>query len=206
MAQTGLATLLLLAAGLVVRSFRDLYRLDAGFDRERLISAALPVFGERYAEVAANHRVFERVIEEIEALPGVASAAGVLIRPLEGSDGYDYPFHIEGRGDEYGENPSVNYQAVTPGYFDALGIERLSGRGLEASDDAEAPGVVAVSRSFAERFFAGEDPVGHRLRWGPPAWSGPWMTVVGVVEDASYRAIELARSFDEADIRREQRA
>ena len=192
-AQVALATVLLLASGLAVRSFEALQRVEVGFDRDRLLTAHVPLDGERYPDLPALFKLYEELIERVEALPGVEAAAALLVRPLEGPDGYDYPFTIAGREQEHEENPLLNFEAVTPGYFRAAGLELLEGRALEASDDADAPPVSVVSRSFARRWFGGGSAVGARLKWGPPDSSSPWTTIVGVVEDARYRALDTGR-------------
>src|SRR5690606_16518372 len=84
------------------------------------------------------------------------------------------------------------YEAVTPGYFRAAGLERIRGRGFTPADREDAPGVVVVSRKVAERFWPGADPVGRRLKWGGPDSPTPWLTVVGVGEDARYRSLREA--------------
>ena len=130
-------------------------------------------------------------MERAEALPGVEAAAGVLVRPLEGPQGFDYPFTIEGRtADEQKSYPFLNYEAVTPRYFESTGLRVLRGRGFTAGDRAEAPRVVILGESVARRFWGGDDPVGRRIKWGGPDGPAPWLEVVGVVEDGRYRGLE----------------
>ena len=112
----------------------------------------------------------------------------MLLRPLAGPDGFDYPFSLEGSDAEtQRRQPLVNYEAVTPGYFDAAGIPLLKGRGVSTSDDETAPEVVVISAATAQRFWPGESPIGKRLKWGPPSSPEPWVEVVGVVGAARYR-------------------
>ena len=85
--------------------------------------------------------------------------------------------------------PFVNYEAVTPGYFEAAGIPVLNGRGVSASDDETAPKAVVVSAATAQRFWPGESPIGKRLKWGPPSSQEPWVEVVG----PSLRALSRRR-------------
>ena len=97
----------------------------------------------------------------------------MLVRPLEGPQGFDYPFTIEGRTpDEQKTNPFLNYEAVTPDYFASTGLRVLRGRGFTAADRAEAPGVVILGESVARRFWGAEDPVGKRIKWGGPDGPG----------------------------------
>jgi putative ABC transport system permease protein len=115
----------------------------------------------------------------------------VLLRPLEGPRGFDYPFTIEGR-DRARQlaNPFLNYEAITPDYFRATGLRLVRGRGFSRADGPEAPRVVVLGETVARRFWPGEDPVGRRIKWGGPDGPSPWLEVVGVVEDGRYRGLE----------------
>jgi putative ABC transport system permease protein len=115
----------------------------------------------------------------------------VLVRPLEGPQGFDYPFTIEGRSrEEQAANPFLNYEAITPAYFQSTGLRIIRGRGFTAQDRADAPRVVVLGESVARRFWPGGDPVGRRIKWGGPDGPAPWLEVVGVVEDGRYRGLE----------------
>ena len=127
------------------------------------------------AEAKRSHAFFGRLVERVAALPGVESAAGVLLRPLEGSQGFDYPFTIEGRPpDEQKTYPFLNYEAITPGYFASTGLRLRQGRAFTADDRADAPRVVILGESVARRFWGSESPVGARIKWGGPDGPGPW--------------------------------
>ena len=191
--EIALAALVLVGSGLLIRSLSRLQSVDLGFDRERTLSVEVFLPEARYAEPAAVWDFYDRLIERAAALPGVTRAAGVLVRPLQGPDGFDYPFSIEGRSaEEQATYPLLNYEAITPDYFAASGIPLLSGRAFQASDDENAPGVVIVSRGLARRFWPGADPVGRRIKWGPPDGPAPWLTIVGGAGDARYRALQSA--------------
>ena len=115
----------------------------------------------------------------------------MLVRPLEGPQGFDYPFTVEGRSrEEQSGNPFLNYEAVTPDYFRATGLQVVQGRAFSEADRADAPRVVILGRSVARRLWPGADPVGRRIKWGGPDSPSPWVTVVGVVEDGRYRGLE----------------
>jgi putative ABC transport system permease protein len=189
--EIALAALVLVGSGLLIRSLSRLQSVDLGFDRESTLSIEVFLPEARYAEPAAVRAFYDRLVERAAALPGVTRAAGVLVRPLQGPDGFDYPFSIEGRSaDEQATYPLLNYEAITPDYFSASGIPLLSGRPFQASDDEDAPGVVIVSRGLARRFWPGADPIGRRIKWGPPDGPAPWLTIVGVAGDARYRALQ----------------
>jgi predicted permease len=189
--EIALAALVLVGSGLLIRSLSRLQSVDLGFDRERTLSLELFLPEARYPDAARVQDFYDRLIERAGALPGVTQAAGVLLRPLQGPDGFDYPFSIEGRpAHEQATYPLLNYEAITPGYFAASGIPLLSGRAFGSADDAEAPGVVIVSRGLARRFWPDADPIGRRIKWGPPDGPAPWLTIVGVAGDARYRGLQ----------------
>lgn len=189
--QVGLAMVLLLAAGLLVRSYAELSTRDPGFDRKGVLTLDVPLRSARWQGKEGSDRFFREVIPRLEGLPEVEAAGAVLLRPLEGPVGYDYPFTIEGRpAEEQARYPFLNYEAVTPGYLSAMGIRLLEGRGVRPSDGPDAPPVAVVSRAVADRFWPDGGPVGERIKWGPPSSDNPWLTVVGVTEDARYRSFE----------------
>lgn len=190
-AQVSLALVLLLGAGLLMRSFARLQAVDAGFSRQGVLTLAVPYLGDTYQDPASQDALYDRLVERVSALPGVEGAGGVLIRPLQSLVGYDFPLTVEGRPEEdQASNPLVNYQAVTPGTLRALGVPLLEGRAFTPADREDAPPVVIVSRPVAELLWPGESPVGQRLKWGGPESSNPWIEVVGVVGDGRYRRLE----------------
>jgi hypothetical protein len=112
----------------------------------------------------------------------------VLLRPLAGPDGFDYPLTLDGTDAvTQRRQPLVNYEAMTPGYLKAAGIPLVQGRDITAGDDERAPPVVIVSAAMAKQFWPNESPVGKRLKWGPPDSPAPWITVIGVAGAAARR-------------------
>ena len=191
--QVALAVTLLIGAGLLGRTFVALYGIDTGFERSGTLTLRLPLFYEEYDDDATD-RFFEEVVAGVEGLPGVERAGAVLLRPLETPYGYDYSFTVEDRPpEEQPSYPYANYQAVTPGYFQAMGIELLTGRDFGSADDGEAPPVAIVGERFADRFWEAGSAVGSRLKLGPPESEAPWVTIVGVVDDATQRGIRSDR-------------
>jgi len=191
--QVALAVTLLVGAGLLGRTFLALYTADTGFDRTGTLTLRLPLFQEEYDDPTTD-RFFERVVAAVEGLPGVEAAGGVLLRPLETRYGYDYSFTVESRApEEQPGYPFANYQAVTPGYFDAMGIPLLAGRDFVAPDDEAAPRVAVIGERFAGRFWEPGEAVGSRIKFGPPDADSPWITIAGVVDDASQRGVQDGR-------------
>ncbi|HKV10549.1 MAG TPA: ADOP family duplicated permease, partial [Thermoanaerobaculia bacterium] len=191
-AEVALALVLLVGAGLVIRSFLHLQRTDLGFQPESLLTMRITLYGNKRPEPHQWAAFYRDVAQRVEALPGVERASVVLLRPLSGPIGWDYDFMVEGQApDEQKKNPTSNQERVSPGYFRTMGIPLVAGRDFTWSDGAEAPPVVIVNQSMARRFWPGQDPVGKRLRFGrPEGRQGPWMTVVGVVGDVRYRELQ----------------
>jgi putative ABC transport system permease protein len=185
--EIALSLVLLAAAGLMVRSFARVVALSPGFDPRGVVTARLNL-GDKYPTVDARAAFFGPLLDRIHALPGVTSAGLVLLRPLKEPIGWDYSFTVEGQDQEaFESNPPVNHEAISPDYFRTLRIPLLKGRTFSEKDGPQAPPVVVVSRGFAERYWPGRDPVGQRLKFGPPDGKAVWKTVVGVVGDVRYR-------------------
>jgi putative ABC transport system permease protein len=193
--QTGLAVFLLIAAGLLVSRFRSLQQVKLGFRPESLLTAEIQTPED--LEAPRAQAFWTTLLERLRGLPGVSSAAAVLLRPLEGEIGWDFHYSVEGQTkEERLGNALVNYETVTPGYFQAMGIPLLAGRAFTEQDRAGGPPVVIVSASLARRHWPREaDAVGKRIK-NKADDAAPWMTIVGVVGDAHYRGLALA-SLDE---------
>ncbi|HEX6105372.1 MAG TPA: ABC transporter permease [Gemmatimonadales bacterium] len=189
--ETALAMVILVGAGLLLNGFLRLRAVDPGPDPDRTLTLQVFLADPAEAEARRSHALFTTLVERAAAIPGVEAAAGVLIRPLEGPQGFDYPFTIEGRDrQEQAGNPFLNYEAVTPDYFRATGLRLARGRGFTARDGPDAPRVVILGETVARRFWPGADPVGKRIKWDGPDSPAPWIEVVGVVEDGRYRGLE----------------
>ena len=186
--EVALAVVLAIGGGVLLRSFVQLTSAPLGFDRVHTLTSELYLPDAKYTDPAKARAFVRDAVARVVELPGVRAAGAVLLRPLAGPDGFDYPFSLEGSDAEtQRRQPLVNYEAVTPGYFDAAGIPLLKGRGVSTSDDETAPKVVVISAATAQRFWPGESPIGKRLKWGPPSSPEPWVEVVGVVGAARYR-------------------
>lgn len=186
--EVALAVLLAAGAVLLVRSALTLERLDPGWNARGVWTARVALVRSRYPDRAAQVAFFTKLLERVRALPGVDGAAAVLMRPLSGTVGWDYPHAIEGQDKVAFEgNPYSNFLAVTPGYFETAGLARLEGRDFTEDDRAETPPVVIVGESVAKRYWPGASALGKRLKFGPPDSKQPWRTIVGVVRDGRYR-------------------
>jgi len=179
--EMALALVLLVGAGLLVRSFMSLMRVDPGFDPSRAITMKVTLPNAKYRAGTAIRAFFDRLYARVDALPGVEASGGVSFLPLTGI-GSATGFTIEGiEPPAPGQEPVTDVRAISHDYFKAMGIPLLSGRLFDSRDDAEKTRRVIVSESLAKRYFPNEDPVGRRivLFWND---SGP-DEIVGVVGD-----------------------
>ncbi|MFL5292286.1 MAG: ABC transporter permease [Myxococcales bacterium] len=192
-AEVALAVALVAAAGVLVRSFRKMSNVDPGYRTDNVLSVRLSL-PDRYPDRPRRVAFYDELLRRVRALPGVESAAAVLMRPLSGTVGWDYPFVIENQDPaDATKNPYSNFEAVSPDYFRTLGMKLLGGRDFDLRDGATAEKVVIVGESVARRYWPGQDAVGKRLRFGKPGQDSPWRTVIGVVKDARYREWEGVR-------------
>ena len=195
-AEVALALVMLVGAGLLVRTFLNLRQVPLGFEAERVLAMDVTLPDTRYPGDAHWRGFYARLVERTRALPGVESAAIVTLRPLWGTVGMDWPFAVEGQVQEEVErNPLLNLEAVSADYFRTMGIPIRRGRALAESDDESQPGAVVVSEAMANRYWPGQDPIGKRLKVPLPEtkFHSVWLNVVGVAGDARYRELQAAR-------------
>jgi putative ABC transport system permease protein len=194
--EVALAVVLVIAAGLLLRSFDRLLRIDPGFNAQNLLTVNIDLPASRYQDNPRVTAFYDSLLERVRATPGVVSAAVTSGLPL--TDWYvDTVFHIEGRS---GANdvfdlsipPDRNaqghfyYWQVTPDYFKTMGIALRQGRALQPSDDANAPPVVVINETMARSFWPNESPLGKRIQlFVRRDKKGPFAEIVGVVRDVS---------------------
>jgi putative ABC transport system permease protein len=179
--QVGLALMLLVGAGLLVRSFENLQRVDLGFEPDGVLAMQIQLPGATYPEPTDRHQFFRELTDRLNGIPGVQSAGSVSALPLAGFDG-DTGFQVEGTAPPAsGIRPSVWFRAVTPGYFQAMELELLSGRTFTEGDDGEATLVIMVNETMERDHFDGY-AVGKRVNVNGPE-EPLWREVVGVVRD-----------------------
>lgn len=184
-AEVAVAVALVVGASLLVRSFVSLQRVDVGLDVDRLLTFDLVLSGERAQAQASQVAFYERVLERIRAIPGVAGAGMAVTLPIGGDD-FGAPVTIDGRPQPpAGQAPVAGMQMVSPGYFDAAGMPLLAGRDVSLTDVRDGRQVALVNRAFAERHWPGESPIGKRF-WLGSDTSDPAMDVVGLVGDVRH--------------------
>lgn len=180
--QIALAVMLVIGAGLMLRTLAALQDVDPGFRPDGLLTFELFLPSGSYPDGAGRSAFLNRVVEQLEAIPGVESAAMVSgLPPLKNSNGADTRF--EGREPTPDGPPHhVAYNQVVGGsYFETMGIPIVRGRAFDRRDDGEGTPVAVINERFAQVFYSGEDPVG--LRIGPFWTNDPWFTIVGVAAD-----------------------
>ncbi|MGH9767659.1 MAG: ADOP family duplicated permease [Blastocatellia bacterium] len=179
--EVALASVLLIGAGLLIRSFARLTEVDPGFDPRRILMMNVWPQPAKYTNSQAN-AFHQRTLERVRALPGVEAAAMVYSAPLSG-EGLSDSFGIEGRPAEKTFNAGV--RIISPDFFKTFRVPLVNGRLLAESDDATAPPVVVVNESLARIYFANENPVGKRI-----ISSGGTRAIVGVVGDVKHSALD----------------
>ncbi|HEX7240903.1 MAG TPA: ADOP family duplicated permease, partial [Longimicrobiaceae bacterium] len=187
--ELALATVLLIGAMLMVRSFLVLQGADPGFDTSRVLTLRVATGGGRYEDRGARDALFRQAVARAGELPGVRGAAVVSYVPLGGTSTTS-GFDVEGRPMKPEERPDAEYRGISADYFGVLGVPLLRGRAPTADEVERALPVVVVNRVLAERFWPGEDPLGRRIRIGEP-----WLTVVGVAEDVRLGKLNEKPSF-----------
>jgi putative ABC transport system permease protein len=162
--EVALSLVLLVGAGLMIRSFAKLNQVDPGFKLAQVMTLGVAILRAKYPEDQHVAQVYSQILERAANTPGVLSAGAISDLPLMGSNTSD-SFIIEGRPPIPKEaEPSTEYHVVTPRYFESMGIPLLSGRDVADTDTRQSPNVVVINDAFARRHFAGENPLGHRLR------------------------------------------
>ena len=192
--QLAVALVLLVGAALMVRSFLSMAGIDAGFSREQVVTAHLPLPSEPYADAAKRKQFFTQVVERLRTAPGIEKAGAVLMRPLEIELGWDWTHTVEGQGvAEQAANPMANLISCTPGYLEAMGIPLLRGRLFDDRDHENAAKSMIVGRSFAMRHFGTIDVIGKRVKAGKIDSKNPWIEIAGVVGDVRYRGLTTGK-------------
>jgi putative ABC transport system permease protein len=187
--EVAVALMLVVGAGLLLKGFWRLRAVEPGFRAEGVLTMKVILPAAKYAKPEQRRAFYDETLRRVAALPGVESAAMISFLPLTFRGMY-FTFTAEGRPPATAaERPNAVYRVVSPDYFRAMGVPVLRGRAFAASDTAEAPAVMVVSRAMAERHWPGEDPIGRRLKVGPPDSRNPWATVVGVVGDVRHGAL-----------------
>ena len=195
--QVALSVVLLIAAGLFLRSLWQSRTIDPGFDADKIVALPLNINLLRYTKPQGRD-FYRRTIERVEAIPGVESASLARIAAvsgnssvrsllIEGRAGSDNQFRSDNAGAAPGDNDSVSSNVIGPKYFQTMGIAFLQGRDFNTQDTDDHPLVVIVNDAFVRRHLPDADVIGKRLSFNGP--QGPWREIVGVVRTSKYRSL-----------------
>ncbi len=185
--ETALALVLLVGAGLLIRSFWQMESVSPGFRTENVVTVRVALPQARYKDIPAQNRFRTQLLDSLNAMPGV-QAAMISELPM-GGDSIDHDLAFEGQAATGGKPEEAQTRTVLGNYFSIMGIPLERGRDFSSEDRADSPEVVVVNEEFARKFFAGKDPLGARIGW---ALDTPkkWKTIVGVVGDVKHFGLD----------------
>jgi putative ABC transport system permease protein len=187
--EIALAVVLLAGAGLMMKSLLRLLRSDIGFDPHNLLTMTIVSPASKYGDPDRQMNFYRNLMERLESLPGVSGAGMVNILPLLG--GNTTRFNVEGDPiPPPGQEIEANFRVASESYFQTLGVPLVKGRFFDERDKSDAPGVVIINKSLADRLFAGRDPIGRRL-----SYTGSNSTpdqIIGVVGDVKITGLDEA--------------
>lgn len=199
-AEIALALVLLVGAGLLLKSYARVQNVDPGFDRQNILTAELDLSetkypqrgSENYNHGAAMTNFWNEALRRVQQLPGVETASFTIVLPLSGSN-TDSSFAIEGRELRPNEpGPDEELRIVSPDYFRALKTSLVRGRFFNEADNADAPGAVIINDALARKYFPNEDALGKRITFSDPRKPDPkWLTIVGIVQSIRHHALDV---------------
>jgi putative ABC transport system permease protein len=187
--EIALAQILLVGAGLLILSYVRASQINPGFNPQRVLSAKIAPSAKKYPNPKVKAAFYSNVLDRLSQLPGVQSVGMVMNLPLSGAS-MNRGFHAEGRPDpKPDENITMDYQVVSEGYFQTLGVPIIRGRGFTKADSETSERVIVVNQAMAQRYWLNENPVGRRMAIGESEKDTSWRTIVGVVGDMRHASI-----------------
>jgi predicted permease len=188
--EIALSLVLLIGAGLLIRSFMRVQQVEPGFVAQNVLSLRLALVGQTYAEEPRRVDFYQQLWERLRRLPGVEGAGGVSVLPLTGGIGWG-SITIEGYDAAAGQNMiQADQRVASAGYFEAMKVPLLRGRLFAEQDTKEAQPVVIIDENMARTYWPNADPVGKRLKRGGTSSNAPWLTIVGVVKTVKHYALD----------------
>jgi len=185
-AEVAICLVLLIGAGLMIKSFAKLINVSPGFNPENVLAVNVALSGSQYRDPAAIGSFYQRVVEQLSSLPGAKSAAVVTALPMAGSFGGRY-FGIEGRPPQPpGQGFNARINVATPGYFETMNIPLIEGRDFDSRDVRGAPDVIILNQEAVRRFWPDESPIGQRV-----TVDNKTRTVIGVVGDVKQSGLDI---------------
>jgi putative ABC transport system permease protein len=189
-AEVALTLVLLVGAGLALRSFLLLNQVDMGFEPRNLLTLRAILPEAKYPNIEKKRAFFDQALKRLEALPGVESVGAISGLPVSFQGG-GATFQIEGRAEPNNVTPMTTYRIVSPDYFRTMKIQLVAGRVFNAQDRDGAEPVAVISETLAHASWPNENPLGKRVRWGMA--NGPQMTIAGVVKDVKLHQLRQVR-------------
>jgi len=190
--EVALSLVLLIGAGLMIRSLWELRKVQPGFDPHNVLTMSVPLPRNRYSSPAGQINFFQDVLAHIRALPSIDSAGVIDSLPLSSDGGSHQPFSIEGRPvQQMSDQPEVDVRLISPGYLQAMHIPVLRGRNLTDADATGRPGAALISDSLARRFWSKEDPIGRHITL--TFFPGVVREIVGIVGDVKLDSLDETR-------------
>jgi putative ABC transport system permease protein len=189
-AEVALTLVLLIGAGLALRSFLRLNQAPMGFDSQNLLTLRVILPDAKYPDIEKKRAFFDQTLQRLEALPGVESVGAISGLPVSFQGG-GATFQIEGRAEPNNVTPMTAYRIVSPDYFRTMKIQIVAGRVFNAQDRDGAEPVAVISEDLARASWPNENPLGKRVRWGMA--NGPLMTIVGVVNGVKLHQLRKVR-------------
>ena len=184
--QIALAMVLLAGGLLMGKSFLAMNRVNPGFTAENVLAIDLNLPGSRYEDATARNAFYQRLLERVSSTPGIERVGAISLLPIGGSNSTSN-FTVEGKPVPE-RTDHAHHTIVTPGYFEAMGVQVPLGRSFKASDNATSERVAIINRRLAEKYFGTENPLGRRITWGNGT-SPEWMTIVGVSGNVNQRDV-----------------
>lgn len=189
--EVALTLVLMVGAGLMLKSFYRLSQVDPGFNASNLMTMEINLPNAKYPKQPQVLAFYDRLIQQVETVPEVQAAAAVNVLPLSGSNSSS-TFTIEGQPPAPpGERPNADRRNITNAYFRAMGMSVLQGRAFTANDTEKSTPVAIINETMARRFWPGQDVLGKRFKVGAPDRNNnPWLEIVGVVADIKHAGLD----------------
>ena len=194
--QVAMALLLLIGAGLMIRSYLKMQGADAGFDPNGVLTFRLGLPQTQFKDKEVVRNFFTQLENRLAAVPGVEAAAAASMLPRNGMDTRSFAIEGQPRPKTRQESPFAVYHNASPRYLDALRIPLLQGRFFNADDKLGSPKVVVVDRAFVDKWFPGTNPIGQRLDLGFGGKTEDWFTIIGIIGTVPQRLDEEAPKFN----------
>ena len=187
-AEVAISLTLLIGAGLMIKSFYEMLRVEPGFKPESVLVLDVALPRAKYEDETARANFYTQAIERVAALPGVQHAGAVNVLPLSRSN-MDSAFSVVGRpAPEKGREPHANFRVASPQYLDAMGIPLRRGRHIAPTDRADSPNVILINEELARRQFPDSDPIGQRLDFGGEKESG-YYEIIGIAGNIKHESL-----------------